>query len=173
MLPVVAIAIWWAISAAHLVKSGLLVSPAQVLATAWDQVTSGALVRALSASLAREASGFVIRRILDRSGFAGRRIIATGGGSRSVPWMQAVADATGLPVDTVAVPEGAALGAAFLARMAAGLETSFDAAAGWAQSGRRIEPDPAWTAAASERYRRFDRWSEVAETLLAQPLPPS
>ena len=70
----------------------------------------------------------MIRRILERSGFGGRRIIATGGGSRSVPWMQAVADATGLPVDTVAVPEGAALGAAYLARMAAGLESSFDAA---------------------------------------------
>ena len=90
----------------------------------------GALLRG-----AHEASGFVIRRILERSGFGGRRIIATGGGSRSVTWMQAVADATGLPVDTVAVPEGAALGAAFLARMAAGLESSFDAADGWARVG--------------------------------------
>jgi xylulokinase len=104
---------------------------------------------------AHEASGFVIRRILERSGFAGRRIIATGGGSRSVPWMQAVADATGLPVDTVAVSEGAALGAAFLARMAAGLEDSFDAAGGWARPGQRIEPDPAWTAAAARRYDVF------------------
>ena len=111
----------------------------------------GSLVRG-----AHEASGFVIRRILERSGFDGRRIIATGGGSRSVPWMQAVADATGLPVDTVAVPEGAALGAAFLARMAAGLEPSFDAAATWARAGHRIEPDPAWAAAATLRYRRFE-----------------
>ena len=63
VLPLVAIAIWWAISAAHLVKSGLLVSPAQVLATSWEQITSGALLRALSASLAREASGFVIGTI--------------------------------------------------------------------------------------------------------------
>jgi xylulokinase len=105
---------------------------------------------------AHEASGFVIRRILERSGFRGRRIVATGGGSRSVPWMQAVADATGLPVDTVAVPEGAALGAAFLARMAAGLESSFDVAGRWARRGRRIEPDPAWAEAASLRYQRFE-----------------
>jgi xylulokinase len=111
----------------------------------------GSLVRG-----AHEASGFVIRRILERSGFGGRRIIATGGGSRSVPWMQAVADATGLPVDTVAVPEGAALGAAFLARMAAGLESSFSAAGEWARVGRRIEPDPAWAEAASLRYGRFE-----------------
>ena len=53
-------------------------------------------------------------------------------------------------------PEGAALGAAFLARMAAGLETSFDAAGGWARAGRRIEPDPAWAAAASLRYEQFE-----------------
>jgi xylulokinase len=105
---------------------------------------------------AHEASGFVIRRIMDRSGSDGRRIVATGGGSRSLPWMQAVADATGLPVDTVAVPEGAALGAAFLARMAAGQESSFDAAVGWSRVGRRIDPDPAWAAAAAVRFEQFE-----------------
>jgi xylulokinase len=104
---------------------------------------------------AHEASGFVVRRIIDRSGFEATRVLATGGGSRSLPWMQAVADATGLPVDTVAVSEGAALGAAFLARMAAGLESSFDAAHGWARVGRRIEPDPAWATAADHRYQQF------------------
>jgi xylulokinase len=70
--------------------------------------------------------------------------------------MQAVADATGLPVDTVAVPEGAALGAAFLARMAAGLEPSFDAAGGWARAGTRVDPDPAWAAAAADRFEQFE-----------------
>ncbi len=60
VLPIAAIAIWWAISEAHVVQSGLLVSPAQVLATASQQIVSGALFKALSASLAREASGFVI-----------------------------------------------------------------------------------------------------------------
>jgi len=104
---------------------------------------------------AREASGFVIRRIVERAGAGARRIVATGGGSRSVPWMQAVADATGLPVDTVGVPEGAALGAAYLARMTAGLTTDFGASAQWASAGRRIEPDPAWVAATDIRYQRF------------------
>jgi sulfonate transport system permease protein len=60
VLPLAAIALWWTVSALHLVKSGLLVSPADVLHTAWEQIASGALLRALSASLAREASGFVI-----------------------------------------------------------------------------------------------------------------
>jgi sulfonate transport system permease protein len=60
VLPIVAVALWWAVSAAHLVKSGLLVSPADVFRTACEQIESGALVRALSASLAREACGFAI-----------------------------------------------------------------------------------------------------------------
>jgi xylulokinase len=110
-----------------------------------------ALVRA-----SHEASGFVIRRMVERSGVVARRVVATGGGSRSVPWMQAVADATGLPVDTVAVPEGAALGAAFLARLVSGLESDFQASAAWARTGRRIEPDPVWAAAAAGRYARFE-----------------
>jgi xylulokinase len=118
-------------------------------------ITQGpeSLVRA-----AHEASGFVIRRIVGRSGCEARRIVATGGGSRSLAWMQAVADATGLPVDTVAVLEGAALGAALLARMAAGLETAFSASGSWAGVGRRIDPDPVWAAAAS----RFDRFEALS-----------
>ncbi|MBN3762034.1 ABC transporter permease [Burkholderia sp. Ac-20365] len=60
VLPLAAFALWWLVSALHLVKSGLLVSPADVARTAWQQIESGALWRALSASLAREASGFVI-----------------------------------------------------------------------------------------------------------------
>jgi xylulokinase len=69
--------------------------------------------------------------------------------------MSAVADATNLPVDTVAVPEGAALGAAYFARLAAGLETSLDDSTRWSGVGRRIEPDPAWVRAAEERYNKF------------------
>jgi xylulokinase len=104
---------------------------------------------------AYEASGFVVRRMLDRAGVKATRIVASGGGSRVTAWMAAVADATGLPVDAVAVPEGAALGAAYFARMAAGLETSLDESARWSAVGRRIEPDPAWERAADVRYEKF------------------
>ncbi|HEX3459624.1 MAG TPA: FGGY-family carbohydrate kinase [Acidimicrobiales bacterium] len=102
-----------------------------------------------------EASGFVVRSILERAGVAGGRIVASGGGTQVPGWMAAVADATGLPVETVGVPEGAALGAAFLARMAAGLEPSLEGSARWASAGRRVEPDPAWREATDARYRRF------------------
>lgn len=102
-----------------------------------------------------EASGFVARRIIERSGVPPRRIVATGGGVRVPEWTHALADTTGLPVDVVAVPEGAALGAAWLARMAAGLETSMEDARRWARTGQRIQPDPRWHAACDDRYRRF------------------
>jgi xylulokinase len=102
-----------------------------------------------------ESSGFVIRRILEQAGVTAERIVASGGGSRTTAWMSAVADATNLPVDTVAVPEGAARGAAFFARLAAGLETSLDDSARWASLGKRIEPDPVWVTATEQRYQRF------------------
>jgi len=104
---------------------------------------------------AYEASGFVVRRMLDRAGVKATRIVASGGGSRVTAWMAAVADATNLPVDAVAVPEGAALGAAYFARLAAGLESSLDDSARWSAVGRTIEPDPAWVRAAEARYARF------------------
>jgi xylulokinase len=104
-----------------------------------------------------EASGFVVRRMLDLAGVKATRIVASGGGSRVTAWLAAVADATNLPVDAVAVPEGAALGAAYFARMAAGLEPSLDGSVRWARVGRRVEPDPAWVRPTEARYERFSQ----------------
>jgi xylulokinase len=58
-------------------------------------------------------------------------------------------------VQVSAVAEGAALGAAFLSRMAVGLESSITDAARWAATERVVEPDPAWTGPMEDRYRRF------------------
>jgi xylulokinase len=106
-----------------------------------------------------EASGFVVRRAIDAArdaiGAEPKRVIASGGGVRVAPWLQAVADATRLPVECVAVPEGAALGCAWLARMATGLEESMDGAARWARRGRTVEPDTDWVEPVAERYERF------------------
>jgi xylulokinase len=104
---------------------------------------------------AYEAAGFVVRHHLDLAGVQARRIVATGGGTRDEAWMRALADCTGLPVDVAAVPEGAALGGAFLARLAAGLETSMNDAARWARTARTVEPDAAWLAPVAQRYERF------------------
>lgn len=102
-----------------------------------------------------EASGFVVRHHIDCAGLPARRLVATGGGVRVAEWLQALADCTGLRVDVAQVPEGAALGAAFVARMAAGLESSMADAARWARTGRQVEPDPAWVGPVAQRYARF------------------
>ncbi|WAJ46160.1 FGGY-family carbohydrate kinase [Mycobacterium sp. Aquia_216] len=104
---------------------------------------------------AYEASGFVVRQLIELSGAPVSRIVATGGGTRLQPWMQAIADATGRPVEVSGVAEGAALGAAFLGRMAAGLETSIADADRWVSTERIVDPDRAWTTAVEDRYRRF------------------
>jgi xylulokinase len=104
---------------------------------------------------AYEASGFVVRQLIELSGAPVSRIVATGGGTRVQPWMQAIADATGRPVEVSGVAEGAALGAAFLGRIAAGLESSISDAARWASTGRVVEPDAHWTGPVQDRYGRF------------------
>ena len=110
----------------------------------------GALRRA-----AFEAAGFVVRHHLDLAGARAERLVLTGGGVRVPEWVQCLADCTGLPADVVAVPEGGALGSAFFARLAAGLETDATAARRWAKVDHRVEPDPAWVEACDARYRRF------------------
>jgi xylulokinase len=110
---------------------------------------------------ADEASAFVVRRAVEaarvHAGVTPRRIVATGGGTRVDGWVQALADATGLPVDCVAEPDGAALGSAWLARIAAGLEepTAMGDGRRWARPGRRVEPRAAWQAPTAARYERF------------------
>jgi xylulokinase len=116
-----------------------------------DLTHDGASVR----RAAFEASGFVVRQLIEMSGAKATRIVATGGGTRLDTWMRAIADATGLPVSVSGVAEGAALGAAFLGRMAVGLESSINDAARWASVERVVEPDAAWSAAVEDRYGRF------------------
>lgn len=112
-----------------------------------------------------EAGGFVVRHHLDLAFPESspdprpRRIVATGGGVRAAGWVRALADCTGLPVDVVEVPEGGALGSAFVARVAAGLEESNERAFEWARTSHTVEPDPAWEVACAERYQEFLRLS--------------
>jgi xylulokinase len=107
---------------------------------------------------AYEATAFVTRRYMDTCGPGTTRIVASGGGTHDTEWMQALADCTGRPVDLVAVPEGAALGAAWHARVVAGLDKAEDASR-WARVGGRIEPDPLWVAPCEDRYHR---WLDLA-----------
>jgi xylulokinase len=81
----------------------------------------------------------------------------SGGGARSELWLRIVASALGIPLERVAVEEGAAYGAALLGGVAGGVFADVEeAVAACVRTRDRIEPDPAWTAAYSagrERYR--------------------
>ena len=104
---------------------------------------------------AYEASGFVVRRNIEMSGYGASRILATGGGVNSDEWLQALADCTGLPVDVVISPEGAALGAAFMARIACGLEPAGALPDHWQRVAYTVEPNPDWLGPCSQRYEIF------------------
>nr|WP_293333245.1 FGGY-family carbohydrate kinase [Mycobacterium sp.] len=111
-----------------------------------------------AASLRRaayESSAFVVRHLIELSAAPVARIVAAGGGTRDRSWMQAIADTTDRPVEVSAVAEGAALGAAFLGRMAVGLESSIADAARWASTEKVVEPRPDWVRPTLDRYRRF------------------
>lgn len=124
---------------------------------------------------AYEASGFVVRQLIELSGAPVARIVAAGGGTRIQPWMQAIADATGRPVEVSRVAEGAALGAAFLGRLAAGLESSIADAARWASTDRIVEPSADWAGrprnAIAGSWRSAARsWPDGGPRCMAQEL---
>ena len=104
-----------------------------------------------------EASGFVVRHLIDLAGVKATRIVATGGGTKVEGWMQGLADATGIEVHVAAVSEGAAQGAAFLARLARGWETDILAARRWARTSHIVMPNQNWVGPTADRYLQFRR----------------
>ena len=77
--------------------------------------------------------------LMRNAGVPLRRIIATGGGSRSPLWTQIVSDVTGLP-QVVIAPSNAALGAAFLAGKATGIFDEISDVRRWAKPEREVHP---------------------------------
>ncbi len=114
----------------------------------------GALVRAVL-----EGVAFGLRDSLDLiTELGGRAELGrvSGGGTRSEEWLRIVASVLELPLERVAVDEGAAFGAAILGGVAAG--TWEDVHAGVAATVRpreRIEPVPAWVDVYRERREHF------------------
>ena len=81
----------------------------------------------------------------------------SGGGARSALWLEIVASALELPLERVAVDEGAAFGAAILGGVAGGAWPDVaSAVTATVRPGERIEPRPDWVEvyrAGRERYR--------------------
>jgi xylulokinase len=80
----------------------------------------------------------------------------SGGGARSDLWLRIVASVLELPLQRVAVQEGAAYGAALLGGVAGGVFADpSEAVAACVRPGAVIEPDPAWTGVYAEGRERF------------------
>jgi xylulokinase len=115
----------------------------------------GALVRAVL-----EGVAFGLRDSLDLIVEIGERpqlARVSGGGARSDLWVQIVASVLELPLERVAVDEGAAFGAAILGGVAAGAWPDVHAAvAATVRTGEQIDPVQEWAEVyrdARERYR--------------------
>jgi len=88
-------------------------------------------------------------------------IRATGGGARSDLWLQMKADVLALPVERVACPEAASLGAAELAMVAAGEFGSVaEASLALYRTERTFEPDLRRGAQYAEPLRRYEELYE-------------
>ena len=109
----------------------------------------GALARAVL-----EGVAFGLRDCLDvvRSVGAAPEVgRASGGGARSELWLRIVASVLELPVERLAVEEGAAYGAALLGGIAGGLwADAEEAVAACVRPHGRVDPEPGWV----ERLRR-------------------
>ncbi|MBV9472284.1 MAG: hypothetical protein JO206_04890, partial [Solirubrobacterales bacterium] len=82
----------------------------------------------------------------------------SGGGARSDLWMQIVASALELPLERVAVDEGAAFGAAILGGLAAGVWPDVErAVAATVRPRDRIEPVEEWVEPYREQRERYRR----------------
>jgi xylulokinase len=114
----------------------------------------GALVRAVL-----EGVAFGLRDCLDLVvGLGGHPRLgrASGGGARSDLWLQIVASALELPLERVAVDEGAAFGAAILAGVAAGEWPDVPSAVAATVMPRdRIDPVPEWVEAYRDQLAQY------------------
>jgi len=90
-----------------------------------------------------------------------KRIISTGGGTKSRVWTQIVSDVIGMDQDIAVSPYGAPLGDAFLAGYGAGLLTLDDLRQTWTQTTGTVHFDPA-------RKQVYDRYYEVYRGLYAK-----
>jgi xylulokinase len=105
-----------------------------------------------------EAVAFGFRHhveVLEEIGYAPRRFLASDGGSRSLVWMQIVADVLQSPVTLIENAHGSAIGAAFVAMVAADLGVDWAEASRLARLGATIEPDPANASAYDRAYREY------------------
>lgn len=106
-----------------------------------------------------EAIAYLIRsdvEMLQGLGTGATEVRVLGGGAKSALWNQIKADVLGLPIAVPANREAAALGAAMIAAVGAGVHPDFPTAVKrMARMDARIEPNPANRAIYADGYKRY------------------
>jgi xylulokinase len=124
----------------------------------------GALVRAVL-----EGVAFGLRDSLDLIADLGQnpdRGRVSGGGARGELWLQIVASVLELPLERVAVDEGAAFGAALLGGVAAGTWSDVHAATrATVKPGQRIEPDQHWVEVYKQQRQGYEALYPALKTV--------
>jgi xylulokinase len=129
----------------------------------------GALVRAVLEGVAhglRDCADLVLA--LDAGQPRSGR--ASGGGARSDLWLRIVASVLEVPIERLAVEEGAAFGAALLGGVAAGVWRDVDeAVVATVRVREAIEPDAAWV----PRYRELQERFRALYPAISSPAGPT
>jgi xylulokinase len=116
----------------------------------------GALVRAVLEGVAYGLRDSL--ELLRATGVAAEVGRVSGGGARSELWLEIIASVLGLPLERVAVEEGAAFGAALLGGVAKGeFADAHEAIASCVTVVGRIEPRSDWREPYEEAYERYRR----------------
>ena len=84
-----------------------------------------------------------------------KRLIVVGGAAHSELWMQIIADITGYPVYTIREEVEAALGAALLAALGAGVIDEATVEKGWVQLDERTRPNAETHALYQKRFQHY------------------
>ena len=130
----------------------------------------GALTRAVL-----EGVAFAMRDALDLVAALGGPVLigrVSGGGARSNLWLRIVASVLEMPLERVAVDEGAAFGAALLGGVAGGAFASAEeAVAGCVRLRETVDPVPEWVDQYAEARERFRSLYPALESV-AEPVSP-
>ena len=105
-----------------------------------------------------ESIGYALRHhaeVFREIGHPIHRLRASDGGSKSLVWMQIMADIFQMPVRVLTDHPGSCLGAAWLAMIGTGASTDWHGVTNFVGEGRVLHPNPATAAAHDEAYARF------------------
>ena len=84
-----------------------------------------------------------------------RRILAVGGATRNLPWLQMVSDIAGIEMDVPGQQIGASYGDAFMAGVGTGIFSDLSEVTKWVHMKHRIEPNPENRGVYDENYAVF------------------